>query len=423
MSDGDGGDAVIDEDAKNPGVLDGEPAEAAAAGSAPGTKKRKILYNKAEQQKLFDDYNSKKSQALQKCIGAFNTAKEWALVTDMTWLHNVLLFLEDMQAIELTTQKKGNQSFYEQAHSLIEKINNNFQKIGIPEERSEFREKDHTRQKKPFNKKFKFWTSPYIKENMQSGKKLLDIFFQSKWSLFVDQADLSITSHLNSSCSILAEGLVPHWTMYIGDQFLRTFFVQLLNYHKMVSTENQRQKVTFVKMYKDELKSYVSRIKQSFMMRIVKKKSTEFTMGRKGYKVKNLSPSLTLWIMYQNNLPYRTSGSQQSEMIKFQQIVRKLFIGKLEDAETIEVKDNLEYIERAWKSGIPTRFVSTSFHPIELSYVLEYMYGKDRFKMLQWEQFIRWQTSEEEESDEEDDEEEFDEEDDEEEDDEEGGNE
>lgn len=349
-------------------------------------------YNKAESEKLFDEYLLKKNQDLQKYIEEFNRAKEWALVMDMTWLHNILLFLEDIQALEETSKKKEQQNFYEKAHTYIVEMNKNFKDIGDPEERAVFREGRPTREKEYVRKRFRFWIAPQVKRIMQLGKQLLDLFFQSKWSLFVDQADISITSYLDPSCSILSERLVPHWTMYIGDQFLRTYFVQLLNYHRMVSLGSQIQKVTFLKFYKSELDAYLSRISQRFMMRMIRTTHSKFKIETERVQVQNLSPKLTLWIMYQDNINFRARGAVRSEEIKFEQIVENLFTRDTRFAEQIEIQDNIKYVKNAWQLGIPTRFVTSSFHPIELSYVLEYMYGKDRFRMLQWENFIRWST-------------------------------
>lgn len=383
------GDSRPDEDEAP--ILDGA-APAPAEGNEAENKSayKRARYNKAESERLFDEYLFKRDQNLQQYIEEFNRAKEWALVMDMTWLHNILLFLEDIQALEETSKKKERQTFYEKAHTYIVEMNTNFRGIGDPEERVVFREGPPTRKPKYVRKRFRFWTAPEIKKIMQLGKQLLDLFFQSKWSLFVDQADISITSYLDPSCSILSERLVPHWTMYIGDQFLRTYFVQLLNYHRMVSLGSQIQKVTFLKFYKSELDAYRSRISQLFMMRVIRSTDSKFAIA--GGSVQNLSPNLTLWIMYQDNINFRARGAVRSEEIKFEQIVENLFTRDIRLAEQIKIEDNINYVKNAWKLGIPTRFVTSSFHPVELSYVLEYMYGKDRFRMLQWENFIRWST-------------------------------
>ena len=364
---------------------------------APSLKKQRT--NKAEQEKLFHAYRAGRAQAFQTYLRDFNVVKEWALVLDMTWLHNVLLFLEDIQVLEEQNKKKEDIPFYEKAHDTITEMKTNFAdfkvstKAPVDKTRTVFRPGVETRQGNYAKARFSFWKHPKIQSNMKLGKQLLDLFFNSRWSLFVDQADISIISFLDPSCSILKEGLIPHWTMYIADKFLRTFFVQLLNYHRLVSLGSKVQKVAYLRLYTSELEAYRSRIEERFMMRMVKGYTKTFSPDSGGITVENLSSHLTLWIMYRENLPFGGGGAARSERLKFDETVQKLFSRDVKSAQEVEITDNVRYIQEAWKVGIPTRFVTNSFHPMELSCVLEYMYGKDRFRMWQWETFIRWKTS------------------------------
>lgn len=382
-----------EKDILNPRALQfisGKASGAGHGGQRRGWNKETLR----ERVEFMDAWNKDKGNIFENLREKYSKVQEWALITGMTWLSNVLDLLQDLQSLQHHATGKKQRSFYEQSENLISRLLDGFESSGV-DARMRVPYKSGIEHVKGPSKEERcaFWSKPQIKNNMKIGKRLLELYFYPEWSLFVDQADESIRSHLDPSCAIFGEGLMPHWTLYIGDKFLRTYFVQLLHYHKTISIGNPRQKVAFLRSYKSEMNAYLSRLKEGFMMRVVASPREEVAPILGVVLYKKLSTKVTLHIMYQQNFSFTPLTEQKGGADnEFQGLVDDLFRSK-KIRQGMRPDESYKYMESSWEVGSSTRFATITFHPFELAYVLEFMYGRDRLRMLSWEKLISWKAT------------------------------